>query len=140
MNAESPNVAAVRRWLGAAADADAICRRVEELFDEQADYYPVAKIPEAAPAHGLEEIEAFMRAWFTSWDQWRLELRWIEELPGERVIARADATAVSLTGVPDLRAEFHFVFWLRHGRFLRVEDHLSERGARRALGLEEPDV
>jgi hypothetical protein len=34
-----------------------------------------------------------------------------------------------------LEGELYHCFWLRHGRFIRVEDHLTAKGALHALGL-----
>jgi hypothetical protein len=34
-----------------------------------------------------------------------------------------------------LEGELYHCIWLRHRRFFRVEDHLTLRGALRALGL-----
>jgi hypothetical protein len=34
---------------------------------------------------------------------------------------------------------FHAV-WLRQGRIFRMEDHLTERGVKRALGLPNPTI
>ena len=38
------------------------------------------------------------------------------------------------SGVP-LDDDIYRCFWLRHGRFIRVEDHLTAKGALHALGL-----
>jgi hypothetical protein len=34
-----------------------------------------------------------------------------------------------------LEGDLYHCFWLRHGRFIRVEDHLTAKGALHALGL-----
>ena len=36
----------------------------------------------------------------------------------------------------DLEGDLYYCYWLRGRRFLRVEDHLTLRGALAALGLE----
>ena len=38
------------------------------------------------------------------------------------------------SGVP-LEGDVYHCCWLRHGRFIRVEDHLTAKGALHALGL-----
>jgi hypothetical protein len=34
-----------------------------------------------------------------------------------------------------LEGDLYQAYWLRHGRFIRVEDHLTAKGALHALGL-----
>jgi hypothetical protein len=53
----------------------------------------------------------------------------------DRVLARGRISAEgTLSGVA-LEGDLYHCFWLRHGRFIRVEDHLTEKGALHALGL-----
>jgi hypothetical protein len=35
-----------------------------------------------------------------------------------------------------LEGDIYYCYWLRHGRFFRVEDHLTLSGALHTLGLE----
>jgi hypothetical protein len=43
--------------------------------------------------------------------------------------AEGRASGVALEG------DAYHCFWLRHGRFIRAEDHLTAKGALHALGL-----
>ena len=36
-----------------------------------------------------------------------------------------------------LEGDLYHCCWLRHGRFIRIEGHLTPKGALRAIGLEE---
>jgi hypothetical protein len=107
------NVEVVRRWLAAMSDpsVEAALAVVSDFWDPAADYYPIAKWPEAQPCHGLEECDD-------------------RGLACVRLRSEGRGSGITLGG------EIYYCYWLRHGRFFRVEDHLTLSGALHAVGLE----
>jgi ketosteroid isomerase-like protein len=132
------NVDVVRRWLTAMQESpDELRAAVAECWDASADYYPVRKFPEARPCHSLEEIREFFAHQFEdAFSQWDLKVRSVIVAGDDRVLASTNLQAQGRGSGIDLDSDLHHCFWLRHGRFLRVEDHLTMRGALAALGLE----
>jgi hypothetical protein len=134
---EEQNLEAVRRWLhwpDGTTRADR-ARLVDELFDERCDYYPVRAIAEAAPCHGREEVILYMNYFEESWERWDLRLAKLEAIDTVRALAEAHIHAVGKSSGAELDGQIFFSFWFRNGRILRLEDHLTERGAREGLGL-----
>jgi SnoaL-like domain len=132
------NVEIVRRWLAAMTDPDpeATLATVSEFWDPTADYYPISKWPEAQPCHGLEEFSRFFargREAFTRFDS---AVRWLAAVGDDRVLACVRLQWEGRGSGITLDGEIYYCYWLRHGRFIRVEDHLTLSGALHALGLE----
>ena len=104
-------------------------------WEPDADYYPVRKFPEARPCHGREEIVRFYAETKSAWGQGREEVKDARAIGDDRVFVHARlSTAGRASGVA-LEGDLYHCFWLRHGRFIRIEDHLTEEGALHALGL-----
>jgi hypothetical protein len=61
-----------------------------------------------------------------------LELRSIDE---QRVFAHGEMSARGRESGMDLRGDIYACFWMRDGKFFRVEDHLTREGALKALGV-----
>lgn len=131
------NLEAVRRWLAGTASPEGSRETVRELFEPEADYYPIRKWPEATPRHGHDEIERFFAEFWEGWRTWESKLEEVVPVGEVRVFARNHVSATGYESGLSLEGHVFHVFWLRHGRFLRVEDHLTELGARRALGLDD---
>jgi hypothetical protein len=135
------NLEVVRRWLSPSREhhfSEAEFHdRIQELWDPEATYHPSPKLASAEPSVGREAIEAWYQQWFEGFERWRFELLLLEPLPGDRVLAHTRVRGKGRASGAEVDAEIFFSIWMRHGRFLRLEDHLTERGARRALGLEE---
>jgi len=130
------NVEVVRSWLrGDIFDADDLARGVARYWDEQADYYPVSKFPEAASCHGREEIVDWMVAYAEAWS-FDHAIHDVIAVGDDRVLAYATMRAEGRESGIELRGDIYFCFWLRHGRILRGEDHLTARGALHALDLD----
>ena len=53
----------------------------------------------------------------------------------DRVFVHARIEAEGRASGAKLEGDIYHCCWLRHGRFIRVEDHLTEKGALHALGL-----
>jgi hypothetical protein len=109
---------------------------IAELWDPRADYYPVQKFPEARPCHGPQELTDFVVPFLEAWSSSQWEIRDVIEIGDDRVLVRLNLRAEGRESGMHLEGDLHTCFWLRHGRFFRVEDHLTLRGALDALGLE----
>jgi hypothetical protein len=107
-----------------------------EFWDAEADYYPVRKWPEARPCHGREAISQFMFRFAEAFSRFELATRWLTAVGDDRVLACADLRTEGRGSGINLGGEVYTSYWLRHGRLLRVEDHLTLSGALHALGLE----
>jgi hypothetical protein len=105
------------------------------FYEANVDYYPVRKWPESHPCHGIEEFQSFMAQWTDAWDEVDWEPLEIEPVSDDRVWMRARFAASGRGSGLEMDGVVHFAFWLRGGRIFRQEDHLTEAGARRALGL-----
>jgi hypothetical protein len=130
------NIEIVRRWLetlGAAPEKAPAS--AAEFWDADADYYPVRKFPEARPCHGLEEISRFLVGFAEAWSHREYELTTLTAIGDDRVLVCANLRAEGRGSGVELEGDLYHCVWLRHGHFLRLEDHLTLRGALHALGL-----
>jgi hypothetical protein len=132
------NVEIVRRWLATTSgvSTEEILATIPEFWDAAADYYPIRKWPEAQPCHGREELSQFftrLREAFTRVD---LAVRWLVAVGDDRVLACVKLHWEGRGSGITLDGEILYCYWLRHGRFLRAEDHLTLSGALHALGLQ----
>jgi hypothetical protein len=130
------NAEVVRRWFDEAFDElEDVRAFVERFWDPDGDYYPVRRFPEARPCHGREEIAGFMTEYLAAWESYTYSVEEALPLSGDRVLIHGDIHAAGRTSGLVLEGHIYHCFWLRHGRFLRQEDHLTARGALHALGL-----
>ena len=111
-------------------------RAVAEFVDPDADYYPVRKFPEARPCHGHEELIDFLIHYLDAYPDAEWAVRDLVEVGDDRVLARMDLRAGGRESGIRLEGAMYQCAWLRHGRLLRIEDHLTPKGALHALGLE----
>jgi len=132
------NVEVVRRWHDAmrSIHPGGIADVVAELWDADADYYPVRKWPEARPCHGQEAVAEFFFRGREALTRMDSEVRWLIALDDCRVLACGELRWEGRGSGISLEGTIYFSYWLRHGRLLRVEDHLTLGGALRGLGLE----
>ena len=107
---------------------------VAGFWESDGDYYPVRKFPEARPCHGREEIARFFTEYRAAWD-YRYVVKDARAIADDRVLVRARISAEGTASGVALEGDIYHCFWLRHGRFIRVEDHLTAKGALHALGL-----
>ncbi len=131
------NVELVRRWLAAMSTSpEEAVARVAELWDADVDYYPVRKFPEARPCHGREEVEHFIDQFSEPYSRSVWEIRELVAVSDDRVLACSNVRAEGYASGLKLEGDVYQCYWIRHGRFFRVEDHLTLKGARQGLGLE----
>jgi SnoaL-like protein len=130
------NVEIVRRFLEAykAEDAREIAAYVGAIWDADGDYYPARKFLEQ-PCHGRDEIAAFHARYLDAWDQLELSIEQLIPVGDDRVLACVTMVGEGRQSGLRLDGPLYQCCWLRHGRFFRMEDHLTLSGALRALGL-----
>jgi ketosteroid isomerase-like protein len=129
------NVEIVRLWYAAlSAGPEEARSAVTELFDNEIDYYPIRKFPEAHPCHGPEEVAQFAVQYRETWAHFEHTVPDLIAVGDDRVLARGRVRAEGRAGV-QIQGDHYTCVWLRHGRFFRVEDHLTLKGALYALGL-----
>jgi hypothetical protein len=128
------NLETVRRYV-VERPGEAWLEELPELFDPECDYYPAKAGPESEPRHGRDAIATYLRGWWSAWEDLRLEILDVTALDDFRVLAQVHMSAKGFSSGLALEGPIHMCFWMRHGRFIRVEDHMTLRGARHALGL-----
>ncbi len=133
---ESDNVDVIRRWHAAVtAGGDDMLSAVQSLWDEDSSYFPARKFPDAKPCHGRAEVAAWMERFLESFvrHEWTTEEAW--EISDDRILARQKFLLEGRGSGIRLEGDVYACAWLRHGRFMRVENHLTLSGALHALGL-----
>ena len=131
------NVEIVRRWEAAVnASPKAALACVAECFDADVDYYPVRKFPEAQPCHGREEFRAFLTGYLDAFSRSEFAIRQLIEVGGDRVLIRESLRWEGRGSGMEIEGDLYRCYWLRHGRFFRIEDHLTLKGALNAFGFE----
>jgi hypothetical protein len=131
------NVEIARRWLETlSAAAEKAGTSAADFWDADADYYPVRKFPEARPCHGPDEVMQFLAGYVEAWSGYDYAFQDLIEVGDDRVLVCATLRAEGRGSGMKLEGDLYHCLWLRHGRFFRVEDHLTLRGALHALGLD----
>ena len=130
------NVEVVRACFDAwnAAAAEQMPAWVAEFWEPDGDFYPARGFPEARPCHGQEEIADFLVGLREPWD-YRVAIKDMRAIGNDRVLLDSHVRAEGGTSGTGVEGDLYQCMWLRHGRFLRVEDHLTAKGALHALGL-----
>jgi ketosteroid isomerase-like protein len=133
------NVEVARRYLQGTEEGmrgiEAINALVDEFWEPDGDYYPVRRWPEARPCHGRAEIVRFLSAIYPAWENYRYAIKDARAVGDDRVLVYGEIRAAGRASGVALEGATYHCFWLRHGRFIRVEDHLTAKGALHALGL-----
>lgn len=133
------NVEIARRYLEGTEQGMRGAKGVEALVDEfwepDGDYYPIRGFPEARPCHGRDEIVRFFTAFFPAWEDYRYAFKDARAVGDDRVLVHGAMRAEGRASGVALEGDAYHCFWLRHGRFIRAEDHLTLKGALHALGL-----
>jgi hypothetical protein len=130
------NVEIVRRYFeeGPGGPAEQLSAWIAGFWDPDGDYYPPRKFPESRPCHGRKEIVRFLTEYRAPWDL-RPVVKDARAIGDDRVLVHGRVQAEGRgSGVP-VEGDIYWCFWLRHGRFIRREDHLTAKGALHALGL-----
>jgi len=131
------NVEIVRRWFegGLPETPEHAPAWVAGFWESDGDYYPVRNFPEARPCHGHEEIARFFAELSPAWTEYRYVVKDAKAIGDDRVLAHGELHAAGRASGVALEGETYHCCWLRHGRFLRMEDHLTAKGALHALGF-----
>ena len=106
-----------------------------EFWEPDGDYYPLRKFPEARPCHGREEIARFAAQYLDAWGRYEYAINTLIAVGDDRVLAHATIHAEGRESGMRIDGDLYHCMWLRHGRLVRQEDHLTLRGAIRGLGL-----
>jgi ketosteroid isomerase-like protein len=131
------NVEVVHRALAAiSAGPEEILATAAEFWDSDADYYPARKFPEAQPSHGLQEIGQSLTRIRETWAKYEWVVQELIEVSDDRVLAWSNLQAQGRESGMNVEGDVYQCIWLRRGRLLRVEDHLTLKGALHAFGLE----
>jgi hypothetical protein len=132
------NVEIVRRYMeeppAEAVPLEGFVDWIRGFWESDGDYYPVRKFPEARPCHGREEIARFFTEYRAAW-HYRFLVKDVRGIGDDRVLVHGRISAEGTASGVALEGDIYHCFWLRHGRFIRVEDHLTAKGALHALGL-----
>ena len=133
------NVEVARRYLKATEEgtrgAKAIEALVSEFWEPDGDYYPVRAFPEATPCHGRDEIMNFLIALYPAWEDYRYVIKDARAVGEDRVLVYGEIHAEGRASGLALEGDTYHCFWVRHGRFIRAEDHLTAKNALHSLGL-----
>ena len=128
------NVEIVRRYFKVGPKASDLPALVAEFWESDGDYYPVRGFREARPCHGREEIEAFLAESREPFD-FRVVVKDARAIGDDRVFVHGRMSGEGRANDATLEGDLYCCCWLRHGRFIRVEDHLTEKEALHALGF-----
>jgi SnoaL-like domain len=129
------NVEVVRRYLERYSEASELPAWVASFWESDGDWYPVRGFPEARPCHGREEIVAFLTEFRLAWEGYRWVVKDTRGIGDDRVFVHGRIEAEGRASGAKLEGDIYHCFWLRHGRFIRAEDHLTAKGALHALGI-----
>ena len=132
------NVEVVRRYLErlrdlAPADTPQLAA---DFWEPDGDYYPARKFPDARPCHGHEAIARYLADYMLAWDRFELAITRVIAVGDDRVLDQVLVRAEGRDSGLRLDGDLYHCIWLRHGRVLRQEDHLTLRGAIRGVGLD----
>jgi hypothetical protein len=105
------------------------------FWESDGDYHPVRGFPDARPRHGREEIIDFLAEYLAAYERYRYMVEEARAIGDDRVFAHGQVWADGRASRAAAEGDLYHCFWLRHGRFIRVEDHLAARGALHAVGL-----
>ena len=133
------NVEIVRRYLeeqaSAALPLEQLPAWAAGFWESDGDYYPARRLPEARPCHGREEIVDLITEFRAAWEGYGYVVKDARAIGDDRVFVHSRMWAEGRTSGVALEGDLYKCFWLRNGRFFRLEDHLTLAGALRALGL-----
>src|SRR4029453_15644103 len=107
------NVEVVRRWHTAMTNIDpgSIAEVVAELWDADADYYPVRKWPEARPCHGQEAVAEFMSGTAEALASMENRVQWLIPLDDCRVLACVELRWEGRASGINLEGTMYYAYW-----------------------------
>jgi ketosteroid isomerase-like protein len=123
-----PNVEAVRRGLEAynRGDLDTIM----SLLDEDVEVYSHPDTGNSGTYRGHEGFLEWSRLWLDAWESFRIEVKEIEALDDEHLIAITDQTARGRgSGIEVQQKGVAYLFELRGGRTTRMGLYLDRETA-----------
>ena len=94
------------------------------------------KFPEARPCHGRDEFARFFERLWEAFPDAAFELDAVLPAGDGRVLACGQMRAEGRGSGITLEGPLYTCHWLRHGRFFRIENHLTLPGALSGLGFE----
>jgi hypothetical protein len=132
------NLEAVRRWHAAISSGPAECNAaIEALCDPDVDFYPVRKFTESRPCHGRDQLAGFFQSFWEGFAVTEFGLEEVVPVGDDRVFSRGPLRAEGAGSGIAIEGDLYTCHWLRHGRFIRIENHLTLSGALHAVGLED---
>jgi hypothetical protein len=131
------NVEIVRRWVAGFGHLtpENMSQHVAESCDPDCDYYPARKFLEARPCHGSEQIARWNTEYLSAYARLELAIDRVIAVGDDRVLVCANMRAEGRGSGVNIEGDIYLCYWMRHGRFFRIEDHLTPAGAIHALGL-----
>ena len=108
---------------------------VEQFWEPDCDYYPAKNFPDSRPCHGREEIARYLTDYLRAWDRFEFEINRLIAVGDDRVLSHVTVRADGRQSGVRLDGDLYQCLWLRNGRLLRQEDHLTSAGAIQGLGL-----
>ena len=130
------NVEIVRRSYAEWPDTrERLAATAARFWDIDGDYYPVRKFPEARPCHGRDQIVDFLSEYGAAWERYQYAVKDARAVGDDRVLVHGHLQAEGRLSGLAMVGDLYHCCWLRHGRLIRVEDHLTAKGALHALGL-----
>ena len=78
-----------------------------------------------------------MAEYGAAWKSYEFVVKDVRPVGDDRVFLHGYIRAEGRESGLALEGDLYQCFWLRHGRLFRQEDHLTKRGALRALGLDD---
>ena len=109
--------------------------QVAQFWEPDGDYYPGKSFPDSRPCHGREEIARYLTDYLRAWDRFEFEINRLIAVGDDRVLSHVTVRADGRQSGLRLDGDLYQCVWLRNGRLLRQEDHLTPAGAIRGLGL-----
>ena len=132
------NVEVVRRSLEGYGDLgipENMSQHVAEFWDPDCDYYPARKFLEARPCHGHPQIARWIAEFLGAYARFEFAIDRLIAVADDRVLVCANMRAEGRGSGVNIEGDIYQCYWMRHGRFFRLEDHLTLAGAIHALGL-----
>jgi hypothetical protein len=108
---------------------------VEQYWEPDCDYYPAKNFPDSRPCHGREEIARYLTDYLRVWDRFEFSINRLIAVGDDRLLSHVTVRADGRQSGLRLDGDLYQCDWLRNGRLLRQEDHLTQAGAIRGLGL-----
>jgi ketosteroid isomerase-like protein len=123
-----PNVEAVRRGLEAFNSGD--LPTIFGLLDEDVEVYSHPDTGNSGSYHGHDGFMDWVRLWLDAWESFHIEIREIEALDAERLIAITDQTGRGKgSGIEVQQKGVAYLFTLRDGRATRMGLYLNRETA-----------